>query len=157
MAEESVHRASGESKPEEVTREKETRRPGEVRREQVREEREGGRPKKVRRVEVIEERRRARHNEFTIVDMGKKSDKAVRDLRRGRGRLMDDIEDTLEELRDAEAIPEGSHPVVIVVERRPAEYGGLFSVFLPPGIPGLMPMGMRRDDDEDEDDEDDDD
>lgn len=156
MAEETVHRGSGESRPEEVTREKEERRPGEVRREEVREERGRGRGRRVRRVEV-EERRRDRREELTIVDMGKKSRKAVRDLRRGKGRLMDDVEDTIEELRDAGAIPEGSHPVVLIVERQP-ERGGMFSVFLPPGLPGLLPMGMRRDDDDDdEDDEDDDD
>jgi len=158
MAEETVRRESGESRPEEVIREKEERRSGEVRREEVREEREGGRPRRVRRVEVVEERRRrAQRDELTIVDMGKKSRKAVRDLRRGKGRLMDDIEDTIDELREAGAISESAHPLVVIVERRASESGGMFSVFLPPGIPGMLPMGMRRDDDDDEDDEDEDD
>jgi hypothetical protein len=94
---------------------------------------------------------------MTLVDLGKKSRRAIRDLRRGKGRLMDDIEDTIEELRDGGAIPEGAHPVVILVERRLTEQGGMFPLLLPPGIPGLLSMSMRREDDDDDDDEDDDD
>src|SRR6185437_2113927 len=122
MAEETVHRTSGEDKPDEVRTEREERRPREVRREEVIEEKGGSRPRRVRRVETTEARRRRdSREELTIVDMGKKSRKAVRDLRKGKGRLMDDIEDTIEELRDAGAISETAHPLVIIVERRVSE------------------------------------
>ena len=102
-------------------------------------------------------RRGSRQRETIIVDLGRKSRKDVRDLRKGRGPLMEDVEDCIDELRESGDISESTQPVVIIVERRWSGRGGMVPILLPPGIPTMLPMGMGRDDDDDEDDEDDDD
>jgi hypothetical protein len=103
-------------------------------------------------------RRGSRQREVIVVDLGRKSRKDVRDLRKGRGPLMDDVEDCIEELRESGDISESAEPVVIVVERRWSARGGMVPFLLPPGIPTMLPLSMGRededDDDEDEDDED---
>lgn len=54
-----------------------------------------------------------------VVDMGKKSRKQVRKLRKGRpGRLLDRVEDTIQHLRENGAIGEDVQPIVIVVKER---------------------------------------
>jgi len=56
-----------------------------------------------------------------ILDMGKKKKRAVRDLKRGRGRLMDEVEQTVEEVREglgAEAEGKELVPIVLVYRRK---------------------------------------
>jgi len=53
-----------------------------------------------------------------VVDLGKASGSRVRKLRKGGGRLMQDVADAVAELRRSAALPEHSHPVVVVVERK---------------------------------------
>jgi Family of unknown function (DUF6200) len=136
MAEETVRGTSGEEKPA-GTGERESR--GERREE-----------RKARDKEA------ARKAEAVVIDLGRKSRKDVRDLRKGRGRLMDDVEDAIEELREAGAISATVQPVIVVVERRLAEREGMVPLFFPPGIPAMLPFGLERDDDDDDEDEDDD-
>ncbi len=54
-----------------------------------------------------------------IVDMGKKRKKQIKQLREGRGKLMDKVNDLLEELRAAGSISKSAQPVVIVVQEKP--------------------------------------
>lgn len=54
-----------------------------------------------------------------IVDMGKKTKKQIKQLRKGRGKLLDAVNDTLHELRTAGSISASAQPVVIVVRQRP--------------------------------------
>ncbi len=53
-----------------------------------------------------------------IVDLGRKKRKAVKRLRRGSGKLMDEVNVTLQELRNAGTIGANVQPVIIVVSER---------------------------------------
>lgn len=53
-----------------------------------------------------------------VVDLGKKRRKAVKQLRRGNGKLMDEVNSTLQELRTAGTIAASAQPVIVVVERK---------------------------------------
>ena len=53
-----------------------------------------------------------------VVDLGKKRRKMVRRLRRGTGRLMDQVQATLQELRAAGTIAANVQPVIVVVRER---------------------------------------
>ncbi len=58
-----------------------------------------------------------------IVDMGKRKRKQVKQLRRGRGKLMDRIEETMEQLQADGEIESGS-PVVVVIVREKRKKAG---------------------------------
>jgi len=150
MADEPVRKVEEVRREDDDHREgrREEREPCETRREEY-EHREG-------RCEERRSRRGSRQRETIVVDLGSKSRRDVRDLRKGRGPLMDDVEDCLEELRESGDISESTQPVVIVVERRWSGRGGMVPFLLPPGIPTMLPMGMGREDDDDEDDDDED-
>ena len=99
-----------------------------------------------------EERKRS---DIIVVDLGKKSGKNVRRLRKGRGPLLDHVEDCVEELREAGTISGAVQPVVVIVERRLSSRD-LMPFFVPPGLSSMIPfVGREDDDDEDDDDEDD--
>jgi len=106
-----------------------------------------------RREERKEERKRS---DVIVIDLGKKSGKNVRRLRKGRGPLLDHVEDCLEELREAGTISAAAQPVVVIVERRLSSRD-LMPFFVPPGLSSMIPFVGREDDDEDDDDEDEDD
>jgi Family of unknown function (DUF6200) len=54
-----------------------------------------------------------------VIDLGKRRRKQIKQLREGRGKLMDDVGGVIEELRKAGAIGESAQPVVIVVREKP--------------------------------------
>jgi hypothetical protein len=125
-------------------------------RREVHEPREGKREERETRREERRSRRGSRQRETIVVDLGRKSSKDVRALRKGRGRLMDDVQDCIDELRESGDISESAEPVVIVVERRWSTPGGMVPFLLPPGFPTMLSLGMRREDDDDDDEDDDD-
>lgn len=99
----------------------------------------------------------ARRAEMVVIDLGTNSSKDVRDLRKGRGGLMDDVKDAIKELQDAGALSSSAQPVVVIVERRvTAGSGRMIPVLLPPGIPAMFPFGLEQDDDDRDDDDRDD-
>ncbi len=53
-----------------------------------------------------------------VVDLGKKTKKSVKALRKGKGRLMEEVNDVLNELKTAGAITGTVQPIVIVVTER---------------------------------------
>jgi hypothetical protein len=53
-----------------------------------------------------------------VVDLGRKSRKAIKRLRKGKGSLMDQVNHVLNELRAASAITGEVQPVVVVVTER---------------------------------------
>jgi hypothetical protein len=97
----------------------------------------------------------ARKADAVVIDLGRKSPRDVRDLRKGRGRLMDDVEQAIEELREEGAIGATAKPVIVVVERQLVGAGGMIPVILPPGLAGMVPLPGGRSDDDDDDDDDD--
>ncbi|WP_027133354.1 DUF6200 domain-containing protein [Geminicoccus roseus] len=76
-------------------------------------------------------------SEMVVIDMGEHSRRRVRKLRRGEGRLMEKVEDTLADLEEQGVIEAATQRVIIVVRQEPS-LGGLFG-----------------DDDDDDDDDDD--
>lgn len=53
-----------------------------------------------------------------IIDMGKKSSKQVRRLKKGRGRLVEKIDETIERLRAQGQIAASAQTVIVVVRER---------------------------------------
>jgi hypothetical protein len=53
-----------------------------------------------------------------ILDLGSQSRKKVKRLRRGRGPLMADVQEAIQEVQQSGAIPAGSPVVVAVVRQR---------------------------------------
>jgi hypothetical protein len=54
-----------------------------------------------------------------IIDLGKKSRKQIRRAREGTGKLIDEINVTLEELRAQGTIKPDAQPVLIIVRQKP--------------------------------------
>lgn len=53
-----------------------------------------------------------------LVDLGKKSSKLVKRLRKGKGKLMDSVAATVQELQAAGQIGANAQPVIIVVTEK---------------------------------------
>ena len=53
-----------------------------------------------------------------VVDIGTKRRKQIKQLREGRGKLMEEIAGVIEELRTAGSIAAGAQPVVVVVKQK---------------------------------------
>lgn len=61
-----------------------------------------------------------------VIDLGKKKKKLVRQLRKGRGKLIDRVNDVVDELRSAGSLASENQPVIVVVrekKRRRAGFG----------------------------------
>ena len=54
-----------------------------------------------------------------LVDLGKHSRKRVKRLRRGKGRLMADVHDALEDLRESGQVGADAQTVVVIVRQKP--------------------------------------
>jgi hypothetical protein len=63
---------------------------------------------------------------ITIVDLGKRSKKQIKRLRRGEGRLLGRVEETLDHLKADGEIGATSEVVVVVVKQRDKRRKGLF-------------------------------
>ncbi len=53
-----------------------------------------------------------------VLDLGKRRRKQVKQLRRGEGKLLDDINGAVEELRTAGTLSAVSQPVIVVVREK---------------------------------------
>ena len=60
-----------------------------------------------------------------VLDLGKQRRKRIRDLRRGEGKLMDEINASIDELRTAGALAADAQAVVVVVRQRRRKVRGL--------------------------------
>ncbi len=58
-----------------------------------------------------------------VVDMGKHSRKSIKKLRKGEGRLLDDVNALIDELRAAGTIGDSAQPVVLVVKEKDNDAG----------------------------------
>lgn len=61
-----------------------------------------------------------------VLDLGKQRRKQIKQLRRGEGRLLDDINGAIEELRTVGTIGALSQPVVIVVREKRRKTKSMF-------------------------------
>jgi Family of unknown function (DUF6200) len=59
-----------------------------------------------------------------IVDLGKHKRKQIKQLRQGRGRLLDEIKSSIEELRTTGNVAAGAQPIIIVVREKRRRMGG---------------------------------
>ena len=64
-----------------------------------------------------------------IIDLGKRKRSLVRKLRRGRGKLVDRVNEVLAELTSNGSVSTGSQPVIVVVERKKKRMGGGLRLF----------------------------
>jgi phosphoglycolate phosphatase-like HAD superfamily hydrolase len=53
-----------------------------------------------------------------VISLGKNSRRRIKKLKRGQGRLMDDVRETLAELKAAGTIAADAEPVVFIVKQR---------------------------------------
>ena len=63
-----------------------------------------------------------------IVDLGKHKRKQIKQLRQGRGKLLDEIKSSIEELRTTGNIAAAAQPIVIVVREKRRKMAGLGKV-----------------------------
>jgi hypothetical protein len=68
--------------------------------------------------EVVKSPETATNHAPIVVDLGKKRRKQIKQLREGRGRLMDEVNSLVQELRTAGSISAAAQPVVIVVREK---------------------------------------
>jgi hypothetical protein len=53
-----------------------------------------------------------------IIDLGKHGKKKVRDLRKGRGELLDVVQAKIHQLQAEGTLPNGAPPVIVIVGRK---------------------------------------
>ena len=70
-----------------------------------------------------------------VIDLGKQKSKAVRALKKGQGKLMDDVTRVMQEVRANSAELAGKElvPVVMVYRKKPKRKRG-----------GMLPFGMMK-------------
>jgi hypothetical protein len=98
---------------------------------------------------VRRKQERQHEAEALLVDLGRRSKGDVDRLRKGRGPLIDEVEDCLEELRAAGDLPGSAQPLVVVVKERRSLRAPLPPFLMPPFFP--FGMGGEEDDDDDDD------
>lgn len=62
---------------------------------------------------------------MVLLDLGKKRRKHIKRLRKGKGRLMRQVDDTVAQLKEEEAIDPNSQVVVVVVKEKRKSRGWL--------------------------------
>lgn len=60
----------------------------------------------------------AKKNDLVIVDLGSKKRKQVKDLRKGKGKLMEKVHQAIEELKASNTISGSVQPIVIIVKEK---------------------------------------
>lgn len=65
-----------------------------------------------------------------VVDLGKKSRKKVKKLRKGKGPLLEDVDDAIAQLRSDGSISEDAVPVIVVVRQKEKNPISGFTQFL---------------------------
>lgn len=63
-----------------------------------------------------------------VLDLGRQRRKKIKQLRRGEGRLLDDINGAIEELRTVGTIGALSQPVVIIVREKARKAKSIFNL-----------------------------
>jgi Family of unknown function (DUF6200) len=64
-----------------------------------------------------------------VLDLGKHRRKTVKQLRKGTGKLIDEVSAALDELRSSGAIAPGAQPVIIVVQQKKRKNRGFLPGF----------------------------
>ena len=77
--------------------------------------------------EVAQESTGGTMAEPIIIDLGKKKRKRVKRLRKGRGRLVDNVYDAVDRLRERGEIAADAQPVIVIVRQK--RRGGRYRFF----------------------------
>jgi hypothetical protein len=70
-------------------------------------------------VDVQESHDVAPQGSVLLIDLGKHSRKQIKRLRRGNGKLLDEVQKCTQELRAAGTLAESAVPVVVLVREKP--------------------------------------
>ena len=70
----------------------------------------------------------ASHPAPLLVDLGKKSKKLVKKLCKGKGKLMDSVTATVQELQASGQIAANAQPVIVIVREKPESLARLFKI-----------------------------
>jgi hypothetical protein len=54
-----------------------------------------------------------------VIDLKKQSRKRIRQLRKGRGRLLRSVQDTISQLQEANEVGTSVQPVIVIVRQKP--------------------------------------
>lgn len=68
--------------------------------------------------EVVKPAEQPEHGGVVLVDLGKQSRKRLKRLRRGEGRLMEEVVETVRRLREAGEIDANAAPVVFIAREK---------------------------------------
>jgi hypothetical protein len=60
----------------------------------------------------------SKNRDTLVVDLGTKPAKQIKQLRKGKGKLMDKVNECINELKTSGAITGGAQPVVIIVKEK---------------------------------------
>lgn len=64
-----------------------------------------------------------------VIDLGKKKRKLVKRMRRGKGKLMDDVVESIEDLKESGEINKDAQPVIVVLRQKKKKQKGFpFSI-----------------------------
>jgi hypothetical protein len=58
-----------------------------------------------------------------VADLGRRRRKEIKDLRKGKGALLDDARKLIEQLQADRAIAGGAQPVIVIVKERRRRFG----------------------------------
>jgi hypothetical protein len=53
-----------------------------------------------------------------LIDLGKQSRKQIKRLRQGTGKLVEEVQQCMQELRTAGTVPESAQPVIMIVREK---------------------------------------
>ncbi|MBL8827464.1 MAG: hypothetical protein JNM18_10850 [Planctomycetaceae bacterium] len=108
---------------------------------------------KVEKTEKADKHQEPAH--AVVIDLGTRAGKQVDRLRKGRGKLMDEVQECIDELAANGQVAANAQPIIVIVNERSADRMG--RMISPAGFMQLAtPMMVMpwSDDDEDEDDDD---
>jgi hypothetical protein len=54
-----------------------------------------------------------------ILDLGKKKRKQIKQLKKGTGKLMTEVQDCIQELKQAGRVADHARPVIVLIKERP--------------------------------------
>lgn len=108
---------------------------------------------KVEKTEKSDKHQEPAHS--VVIDLGTRATKQVDRLRKGRGKLMDEVQECIDELAANGQVAAGAQPIIVIVSERTAErVGHMLSPASFVQLATPMMVVPWSDDDEDEDDDD---
>lgn len=80
---------------------------------------------------ITEETKSSTKGAPLIVDMGKQRRKLIRQLREGKGKLLDEVNATIQQLKSSGTISASAQPVIVLVQAKPKNGKSMWPFQLP--------------------------